>query len=405
MADEIINVVIEDSVEQVNINVNDFSISKIISNDAGNIAILGSDGLLYVPTSGGGGFSNHSGLNLDDGTNPHGTTKADVGLSNVQNVDTTITENVAESTDKNYVSDAQKIKIAAIDEAVSSTEKATWNGKQNALGFTPEDSINKTNVITGNETSSILYTSVKAIVDWVKNGLISVLPAKTTSIVDADLLVIGDSADTFKTKTRTFAQFKATLKAYFDTLYTTFTSFKTINGFSIIGSGDLVVGGSDLVFSAYFTNGVSVTDTTASVIMEAIELPTEFLVSGFIEIQIFMRRSGSTGLSNSRIYLGTDATTLGTLSALKQVIGTGSLNKSLSRTFIFSPGVLIHPTATLLGYDNNSVSSRGDASSNYTIFKNLTTDIAVNNFLQIVTVNADISEITTLEGYSIKIYN
>lgn len=30
-------------------------------------------------------ISNHSGLNLDDGTNPHGTTKSDVGLSNVDN--------------------------------------------------------------------------------------------------------------------------------------------------------------------------------------------------------------------------------------------------------------------------------------------------------------------------------
>jgi hypothetical protein len=30
-------------------------------------------------------ITNHSGLNLDDGTNPHGTTKTDIGLSNVNN--------------------------------------------------------------------------------------------------------------------------------------------------------------------------------------------------------------------------------------------------------------------------------------------------------------------------------
>ena len=34
---------------------------------------------------GSGGVTNHSQLNLDDGTNPHGTTKADVGLGNVDN--------------------------------------------------------------------------------------------------------------------------------------------------------------------------------------------------------------------------------------------------------------------------------------------------------------------------------
>ena len=32
---------------------------------------------------------NHSEVNLDDGTNPHGTTKSDVGLGNVPNLDTT----------------------------------------------------------------------------------------------------------------------------------------------------------------------------------------------------------------------------------------------------------------------------------------------------------------------------
>lgn len=36
-------------------------------------------------TGGGGGVTNHSQLTLDDGTNPHGTTKADVGLGNSDN--------------------------------------------------------------------------------------------------------------------------------------------------------------------------------------------------------------------------------------------------------------------------------------------------------------------------------
>ena len=38
-------------------------------------------------------ITNHSGLSLDDGTNPHGTTKSDVGLSNVPNVDATLRPN------------------------------------------------------------------------------------------------------------------------------------------------------------------------------------------------------------------------------------------------------------------------------------------------------------------------
>lgn len=40
---------------------------------------------LYEPGAGGSYTINHSDLNLDDGTNPHGTTKSDVGLGNVEN--------------------------------------------------------------------------------------------------------------------------------------------------------------------------------------------------------------------------------------------------------------------------------------------------------------------------------
>jgi len=39
------------------------------------------------------GVEDHSGLNLDDGTNPHGTTKNDVSLGNVPNVDATLRSN------------------------------------------------------------------------------------------------------------------------------------------------------------------------------------------------------------------------------------------------------------------------------------------------------------------------
>jgi hypothetical protein len=53
----------------------------------------------------------HSGLTLDDGTNPHGTTKTDVGLSNVQNTDTTTTANITDSSNKRFVTDAEKTVI------------------------------------------------------------------------------------------------------------------------------------------------------------------------------------------------------------------------------------------------------------------------------------------------------
>ena len=50
--------------------------------------------------------------------NPHGTTKSDVGLSNVPNVDATDPANIIQTSSYRFVTD---------------TEKSTWNGKENAI--------------------------------------------------------------------------------------------------------------------------------------------------------------------------------------------------------------------------------------------------------------------------------
>lgn len=64
---------------------------------------------------------------------------------------------------------------------------------------------------------SVLLTELDA--DLTQIGpKIKAATAKTTPI-DADLLVISDSADSDKTKKVTIAEMKAILKTYFDTLY------------------------------------------------------------------------------------------------------------------------------------------------------------------------------------------
>ncbi len=91
-----------------------------------------------------------------------------------------------------------KITQDANNRFVTDTEKSTWNGKQNALGFTPENVANKvTDLNTPNNTTFGTTLAVKTYVDTEINAL---------NISKHDIVIIPDTAFTI-----TQAHFNKTL--------------------------------------------------------------------------------------------------------------------------------------------------------------------------------------------------
>lgn len=84
------------------------------------------------------------------------------------------------------------------------------------------------------------------------------LTAKATPI-DADFISIVDTADSNKAKKTTFTQLKAFFKSYYDGIYQAIlvsgTNIKTVNGASLLGSGNVVTGDMDLT-TAQTVSGV-----------------------------------------------------------------------------------------------------------------------------------------------------
>lgn len=122
----------------------------------GNVQIDYND-LDNIPTL----VNNHSELNLDDGSNPHGTTKSDVGLSNVDNTSdvdkpiSTATQNSLDSkldkdisiytaattplsgTEKALIHDGTDFKEVAVSEFIYTTDGKSYESLSSAMAVIP----------------------------------------------------------------------------------------------------------------------------------------------------------------------------------------------------------------------------------------------------------------------------
>ena len=88
-----------------------------------NIIVEDSTAQVNISVASGGGVSEHSKLTLDDGTNPHTTTKTDVGLSNILNVD--LTPAVDLNTAKVGITTAQASDIVTNNAKISYTDASS----------------------------------------------------------------------------------------------------------------------------------------------------------------------------------------------------------------------------------------------------------------------------------------
>jgi len=99
--------------------------------------------------------------------------------------------------------------VRALQDSPGNTQ-SNWSIQQTNIGYTPENSINKTDIITGSESNTTLYTSAKGVVDWMVQGFTTFIAGKAT-FDSVDSVVVSDGMDGNKTKTIGFANFLAAI--------------------------------------------------------------------------------------------------------------------------------------------------------------------------------------------------
>lgn len=188
---------------------------------------------------------------------------------------------------------------AQLNAALSDNDVATGGGT--ATGTNTGDQT----TVTGNAGSATVLQTARNIDGVAFNGsadITVIAPATVaatgkTTPVDADVMPLADSAAANVLKKVTWANLKATLKTYFDTLYAAIshghaqsdisnlttdlaakqatlvsgTNLKTVNGTTLLGAGDLSVTAADPSFTP---GSFTVATGTGKVLVKRLELTT-----------------------------------------------------------------------------------------------------------------------------------
>jgi len=178
------------------------------------------------------------------------------------------------------------------------------------------------------------------------------------------------------------------------------TNIKTINGSSVLGSGDLVVsgGGGALKFSSLqVVNGTSVTNSTTETVTYSVLVPANtFSSTAFFDVTTRFTKTGSLSGWSARIYKNTSnsltgATLIATLGNPFTASNTYTQN---ARFFRVSSSIIRYYQANFAGITDNISNNVNEGGTTF--------NLAVDNYF-LVTIQMGAITVDTIRGVFCKV--
>jgi len=176
---------------------------------------------------------------------------------------------------------------------------------------------------------------------------ISELTPKSAPLADTDLLEIAEETMSgFESKSITGHEILATARTGMQTELVSGTNIKTINGGSLLGSGDLSVNtGVSLI-----AKKTMVTHTGSGIVLIASEdISSHIVANSMIQVTAMYRKTVGTQNYTPRLYVNTSATLTGAtlIATLGSIASLNLINDNIANFAIDASGNLYAPSPTL----------------------------------------------------------
>lgn len=223
--------------------------------------------------------------------------------------------------------------IRALVDTPANTQ-TNWAISQSNIGYVPENSANKT-TNPASYASDILFFTARAVARFLNEFWTSILPSKTTP-VNTDGFLINDSEDggTATIKLLSWTNFKNALAVIFQPTLNSGTNIKTVNGNSLLGSGDLTISGGS---SVNFLKESCRVMTTSNITLSGLQtISGETLIAGdrvLVNAQLISANNGIYVVASGTWTRATDANTAALLTHCAVIVRVTQLGPQWPKVY------------------------------------------------------------------------